>query len=599
MGFKSDLKRSARPASPGAGSPRPPPDNDDLFTLEALSEHYDRQRAAAAAEASAPSAAARRRIKPLDPAQAAAAGAQHCAQDDAAAPALESTGTALGSGPFGPAPRSAAIAANRPFSLVQDPLDNCRLFTDLPPINPSHAYVVDEAGCLSFYLSSTFEILAACAPLLIKLRLQMSLSLPEFNQNFMPVLKRLAEECSVLPASAGYHDFKSTGLLQHSLFTAVDAAYLCARPQYRKSLPPGFDDKMILHCAVLEALLHDLGKICSDVEIYSDSGARFDPRVSSVACFAESTRTSCLHLLFVPGRGRAHREDSAELTAVRQRILDGIELPDLPDLNAFTRRVVYHADKAAVQSARQRGRHALYAPDFITGELCSALRRRGFCGRDLKSGIVMTQNGLFLASWSPLLQELSRRYAAVFELIDCDPVKDASTRFLTALRSMPLAVTPLLFRLRLWLKFFLRSPDPERPYFKAVFMQGVLIALPQELAADSPITEALILGQEPGEIAPLLTAWNQRRKLQPAPPADHRAGALGMVIVPQEAYCTGADPLPWMRQAGQQRFPLPFEAVGLDFVPRRQPANPLPEGEAAGSRKSLKAKAGEVSHALC
>lgn len=513
---------------------------------------------------------------------------------------------ALGQVPFGPSPLSSEPADSRPFSLVQDPLDNCLLFTDFPPIRPYHAYVVDGAGCLSFYLSSTFEILAACAPLLVKLRQQMSLSLPEFNQNVMPVLRRLAEEYSVLPASAGYHDFKNAGLLQHSLFTAIDAAYLCARPQYRQSLPSDLDDKIILHCAVLEALLHDAGKICTDVEIYSDSGARFNPRSGSVARFAESTRTCFLHLLFVRGRGKTHKEDSAELTAIRSRILDGIELPDFAALRGFTRRVVYHADKAAVQSARQRGRHALYAPDFITGELCSALRRRAFCGRDLQSGIVMTQDGLFLASWSPLLHELSRRYSAVFELIDLDPAKDASTRFLTALRSMPLAVTPLLFRLRLWLKFYLRSPNPDQPYFKAIFMQGVLITLPQELASDYPLTEALILGQEPGEIAPLITAWNKRRELLPDPPADHRAGTLGMVIVPQEAYSTGADPLPWMRQAKQRRFPLPFDAVGLDFMPPHQPIKPQQKGEAADSRndkppagrkKSLKAKAGEVSSA--
>ena len=127
------------------------------------------------------------------------------------------------------------------------------------------------------------SLLQTQAELISRLHQASGFSYADFNQFLKPVLANYAQFVHLLPASENHHHWDIGGLLRHGLECAYFAARKCEgsvfaldfTPTQRKALEPRY--RM---CAILGALMHDLGKPLFDVGAVDESGELlWDPHV--------------------------------------------------------------------------------------------------------------------------------------------------------------------------------------------------------------------------------------------------------------------------------------------------------------------------------
>ena len=128
------------------------------------------------------------------------------------------------------------------------------------------------------------EILLQTQQMLVeKLHQASGFSYSDFNNYLRPVLQNYAQFVHLLPASENHHHWDIGGLLRHGLECGYHAARRCEAavfaldftPSQRKALEPRY--RM---CAILGAIMHDLGKPLFDVGAVDESGKlQWDPHV--------------------------------------------------------------------------------------------------------------------------------------------------------------------------------------------------------------------------------------------------------------------------------------------------------------------------------
>ncbi|WP_372364259.1 MobH family relaxase (plasmid) [Xanthomonas sp. NCPPB 3583] len=156
----------------------------------------------------------------------------------------------------------------------------------VPPAGPSYA-----GQPVPFYPNREEAVPSAPPDVLLetqgalvqKLHQASGFSYGDFDRYLRPVLRSYAEFVHLLPASENHHHWDIGGLLRHGLECGYHAARRCEAavfaldftPAQRKALEPRY--RM---CAILGALMHDLGKPLFDVGAVDESGKlQWDPHV--------------------------------------------------------------------------------------------------------------------------------------------------------------------------------------------------------------------------------------------------------------------------------------------------------------------------------
>lgn len=191
----------------------------------------------------------------------------------------------------------------------------------------------------------------------------------QFDALLLPVLINYASFVHLLPASENHHHWDIGGLLRHGLECCFYAARKCEAavfaldftPSQRKKLEPRY--RM---CAILGALMHDLGKPLFDVGAIDESGElRWDPHVEALNAWLVANKLPHYFITWRHGpRGMKHE---AFTTAAVYRIIPestlrwiadgGSQKPFSEMLLAMTTRhddknvlveIIRHADQASV-----------------------------------------------------------------------------------------------------------------------------------------------------------------------------------------------------------------------------------------------------------
>lgn len=223
------------------------------------------------------------------------------------------------------------------------------------------------------------DLLTTQEALLGKLQQASGFSYRDFDTLLRPVLVRYAAFVHLLPASENHHHWDIGGLLRHGLECSFYAARKCEgavfaldfTPSQRKLLEPRY--RM---CAILGALMHDLGKPLFDVGAIDESGEmQWDPHVEPLNAWLTANKLPHYFITWRQGpRGMKHE---AFTTAAVYRIVPeetmrwiaegGSQKPFSEMLLAMTTRhddknvlveIIKHADQASVSrdilASRQR-----------------------------------------------------------------------------------------------------------------------------------------------------------------------------------------------------------------------------------------------------
>ncbi|QRD62740.1 TraI domain-containing protein (plasmid) [Xanthomonas citri pv. citri] len=223
------------------------------------------------------------------------------------------------------------------------------------------------------------DLLRTQEPLLARLQQASGFSYEDFDRLLRPVLNRYAAFVHLLPASENHHHWDIGGLLRHGLECGFYAARKCEgavfaldfTPAQRKLLEPRYR-----LCAILGALMHDLGKPLFDVGAIDETGElQWDPHVEPLNAWLSANALPHYFITWRQGpRGMKHE---AFTTAAVYRIVPeatmrwiadgGSQKPFSEMLLAMTTRhddknvlveIIKHADQASVSrdilASRQR-----------------------------------------------------------------------------------------------------------------------------------------------------------------------------------------------------------------------------------------------------
>ncbi|MCW0399222.1 hypothetical protein NB700_001778 [Xanthomonas sacchari] len=223
------------------------------------------------------------------------------------------------------------------------------------------------------------DLLLTQVALLGRLQQASGFSYRDFDALLRPVLTRYAAFVHLLPASEHHHHWDIGGLLRHGLECCFYAARKCEgavfaldfTPSQRKLLEPRY--RM---CAILGALMHDLGKPLFDVGAIDETGElQWDPHVEPLSAWLAANKLPHYFITWRHGpRGMKHE---AFTTAAVYRIVPeetlrwiaagGSQKPFSEMLLAMTTRhddknvmveIIKHADQASVSrdilASRQR-----------------------------------------------------------------------------------------------------------------------------------------------------------------------------------------------------------------------------------------------------
>lgn len=213
------------------------------------------------------------------------------------------------------------------------------------------------------------SLLGTQEPLIRKLHQASGFNREDFESLIRPVLANYAAFVHLLPASENHHHWDIGGLLRHGLECCFYAARKCEgavfaldfTPSQRKLLEPRYR-----LCAILGALMHDLGKPLFDVGAIDESGeSQWDPHVEPLYAWLQAN--SLKHYFITWRHGPRGMKHEAFTTASIYRIVPektmrwiaqgGSQKPFSEMLLAMTTRhddtnvlveIIKHADQASV-----------------------------------------------------------------------------------------------------------------------------------------------------------------------------------------------------------------------------------------------------------
>lgn len=140
-----------------------------------------------------------------------------------------------------------------------------------------------------------------------------------FDRLLLPVFEAVAEFVHLLPASQSHHHRGPGGLLAHSLEVAMFAFNSCKCTSFDYALYPAqrlVRENRWYVAAVVAALMHDLGKVLSDVVVADEMGDRhWDPMGPSIPLWAAEHDIDRYYLSWTPNRHGIHRDLAATLIA--------------------------------------------------------------------------------------------------------------------------------------------------------------------------------------------------------------------------------------------------------------------------------------------
>ena len=133
---------------------------------------------------------------------------------------------------------------------IKDIFDNCNVIT--------------KEGDWLFRYKTTEELISENLLLIQLLEDTSPVSKESFKTVVYPLIVRFTKIVSITPASKFLHDCDCGGLLRHSLLVAIKAVELCKMNQ---KMSVELESEYVL--LIFLSLLHDCGKVLSDVEISS------------------------------------------------------------------------------------------------------------------------------------------------------------------------------------------------------------------------------------------------------------------------------------------------------------------------------------------
>ncbi|MEE1339262.1 MAG: TraI domain-containing protein [Succinivibrionaceae bacterium] len=127
---------------------------------------------------------------------------------------------------------------------------------------------------LVFLVRSKSELLTKNYNLIAQIRTLLPLINEEYQELIIPLYESLANYIYFLPASESYHHEEEGGLFRHSLEVGLICLKLLDREVYPSNLSPlnrREERKRLAICVLLGGLLHDIGKVLTDMEVFSVS----------------------------------------------------------------------------------------------------------------------------------------------------------------------------------------------------------------------------------------------------------------------------------------------------------------------------------------
>ena len=391
----------------------------------------------------------------------------------------------------------------------------------LPQLNSSCRIVctLTQKGAFCYLSMSALDCLAACLQQVQDLKHELRCSDEFFDRHLMPPLCRLAQTVLMLPASEGNHDATFCGLLHHSLLTATNAV---AATRMRSHQLAPMDSRRVMLYMVMQGLLHDVGKLITDMYITTDEERVFRPGEETMQDLLQTSATPFFFVSFVSGRGKQHSQPLADPVLALQ--LQRIQLYIWQGLGinlhyeeqwarygagkALYTALINTADREAVSATRQALKYQLDIPTYVSCTLITLLQKINFNGMALPYGVLYTTQGLLLTKWSPLLLTLSQYYSAYFGQQRDANYAPAPT-LLQALRTCGVMPIAGRFRARLWYCIYLQD--------ELLFIEGIIINLPQSYLGDLQYcVECLALGAKADPVADII-AHHQKQETQQDP----------------------------------------------------------------------------------
>ena len=205
-------------------------------------------------------------------------------------------------------------------------------------------------------------------------RLRRVLGLParEHNQLIMPVLRNYASFVHLLPASESHHHRGMGGLFRHGLEVAIWAAQgadnrvfgIDQEPKERSRQEPRWRV-----AAAIAGMLHDTGKVISDIEVTDQGGKTWLPLYEPVHTWAERHKIRRYFLRWRSNRAKRHEDlsiASAEMILTPElqawladpnpEILRSALLAIGGDKESALGRIVQQSDQRSVQKDLRSGR---------------------------------------------------------------------------------------------------------------------------------------------------------------------------------------------------------------------------------------------------
>lgn len=378
---------------------------------------------------------------------------------------------------------------------------------------PELMYEVLSNGCRRYRVLSSLEMLAMNFEVLTRLRTALQIDDEYFDSRLLPVIIRFADYVSVVPASEANHDISAGGLVRHTLLCCMEAQ--CAL-RFKEAHLNCRDFRLLLFSSTL---LHDIGKLLTDMKICSPQGEHYLPYKEPLSVFTARTGSDYILIKFLKSRYGHHEKDSEDKTAVSRTILQPLlselerselwlaQLEDKERRDAELRlqTITATADGSAVRFTRNQSANGLNFPFFIFASLYEYLQAIGFTGYDLQQGLFWTNEGLIVSSDSPLKEDLMRKYNALFDIRDVSSEKEPlQKRFLDDLKTYSVTQQPGLYALSYWHKIFSGAD--------LIYVHGIAFSLPNKMKKfplECEQLQSIGRGSKPEELKPVLEILEQ------------------------------------------------------------------------------------------
>ena len=171
--------------------------------------------------------------------------------------------------------------------------------------------VITKEGDLLFRYKTTEELISENLLLIQFLEDTSPVSKKIFKTVVYPLIFRFTKIVSITPASKFLHDCDCCGLLRHSLLVAIKAVELC---KINKKMSIDLEPEYVL--LIFISLLHDCGKVLSDVEIFS-RGITFsysnDKLNFTLDDFLQKHKSDFVKIRFKEKRNKVHELSIAQM----------------------------------------------------------------------------------------------------------------------------------------------------------------------------------------------------------------------------------------------------------------------------------------------